>query len=88
MGMNLAHWSHSQAVWPSGECRGREERAEAGRAVGQVLGRGLEAKFRIWDSIPEAVGEHWRVCIRGTPWSDLDFVKMLHSGSHVERAGV
>lgn len=65
--MNLAHWSHCQAPWPHGECRGREERAEAGRAVGQALGRDLEAKFRNWHSTPGATGEHWRVCIRGTP---------------------
>lgn len=45
VGMNLAHWSHSQAVWSSRECRGREKSAEAGKAAGQALGRGLEAKF-------------------------------------------
>lgn len=53
--MNVAHWSHSQALRPHGEGRGRGEMDEAGRAVGQALGRDLEAALGI--GIPPQ--EHW-----------------------------
>lgn len=59
-----------ERTWPLGatdrqcgpvrEANGGREGAEAGRATGQAFGRALEAKFRSWDSILGATGEHWR----------------------------
>ena len=43
----------------------------------------MEAKLRGWDFIPGAVGEHWRVYLRGTSRPDLCFAKMLHPGGRV-----
>lgn len=59
--MNLASWNQSGSVASWGKQREGGQGPRLAGLQAKHQGRGLEAKFKSWDSIPGAVGGHCRV---------------------------